>query len=83
MNMPCRSCVEASLPASEKLETTMAPHNCIDDATAFEKTRACSKRTYSSFLCSDPELLWASSCLSESTRDRSDAAAERASNADS
>jgi hypothetical protein len=81
--MPCRSGVEVSLPASERIETMIAPHNCIDDATAFEKTKVYNKRTYSSFLCSDPELLWASSCLSESTRDKSDAVAKRASSADS
>ena len=64
VNIPCRSCAEVSLPASERLETMIAPHNSIKDATAFEKTRVCRKRTYSSLLCSDPELLWASSGLS-------------------
>jgi hypothetical protein len=81
--MPCRTCAEISLPASERLETVIAPHNCVEDATVFEKMRVCRKRTYSTFLPSDPELLWVSSCLSESTRDRRDAVAKRASSADS
>lgn len=38
INMPCRSRVEVLLPASERLETIIAPHNWIDAAAAFVAT---------------------------------------------
>jgi hypothetical protein len=89
-NMPCRSCVEVLLPASERLETIIAPHNWIDAATAFAKTNvrnirtySWSLRTYSRSLRSNSKFLWVSSCLRESAEDKSDAAARRASSADS
>jgi hypothetical protein len=83
INMPCRSCAKVLLPASERLETTIAPHNWIDAAVAFAKTKVRNIRTYSPSLCSNPRFLWASSCLCESAEDKSDAAARRASSADS
>jgi hypothetical protein len=83
INMPCRSCVEVLRPASERLETIIAPHNWIDAATAFAKTNVRNIRTYSWSLRSNPRFLWASSCLCESAEDKSDAAARRASSADS
>jgi hypothetical protein len=83
INMPCRSCVEVLLPASERLETIIALHNWIDAAATFVKTNVCNIRTYSSSLRSIPKFLWVSSCLRESAEDKSDAAARRASSADS
>jgi hypothetical protein len=83
INMPCRSCVEVLRPASERLETIIAPHNWMDAAAAFAKTNVLNIRTYSSSLRSNPKFLWVSSCLRESAEDKSDAAARRASSADS
>jgi hypothetical protein len=83
INMPCRSCVEVLRPASERLETIIAPHNWIDAATAFAKTNVRNIRTNSSSLCSNPKFLWVFSCLRESAEDKSDAVARRASSADS
>ena len=54
--MPCRSCVEVFLPASERLEMVIAPHNWTDAAAAFIKTKVCNNRTYPSSLRSDPEF---------------------------
>jgi hypothetical protein len=45
INMPCCSWVEGLLPASERLEKIIAPHNWIDAAAAFVKTNACNNRT--------------------------------------
>jgi hypothetical protein len=83
INMPCRSCVEVLRPASKRLETIIAPHNWIDAAVAFAKTNVRNIRAYSPSLRSNPRFLWAFSCLCESAEDKSDAAARRASSADS
>jgi hypothetical protein len=83
INMPCRSWVEVLLPASKRLETMIALHNWIDAAAALAKTKVCNNRTYSSSLRSNPEFSWAFTCSRESTAHRSDAAARRASSADS
>jgi hypothetical protein len=83
INMPRRSCVEVLLPASKRLETIIAPYNRIDAAAAFAKTNIRNIRTYSSSLRSNIKFLWVSSCLRESAEDKSDAAATRASSADS
>jgi hypothetical protein len=71
------------LPASERVEVKIAPPNWINAAAAFEKTKVCNNIIYSSSLRFDPKFLWVCSCLSESAEDKSDAAAKRASSADS
>jgi hypothetical protein len=83
MNIPYRSCVEVLRPASERLETIIALHNWIDAATEFVKTNVRNICTNSSSLRSNPKFSWVSNRLCESAEDKSDAAARRASSADS
>jgi hypothetical protein len=45
INMPCRSRVEVLLPASERLEIIVAPHNWKDAAAVFVKAIVCNNRT--------------------------------------
>lgn len=61
----------------------IAPHSWNDAAVAFVTMKTINSCLYPEPSCSDPDFLWSSSRLRETTKDRRDAAARKYSGSES